>query len=89
MGYIRLLSRDRTKILLDDSFRYLILLDRGEIRLIETEALLKFLKEKGRALTQDELNKTMKELKEERNKWWASYTKALKNNNKKDRIKAF
>lgn len=86
MGYIRLLSRDRAKILLDDSFRYLILLDVGEIKLLETEALLDFLKEKGRAVTQEELDKTMKELREERDKWWASYKRSFKNSSKKRRV---
>lgn len=89
MGYIRLLSRDRAKILLDDSFRYLILLDSGEIRLLEAEALLDFLKEKGRTVTQEELDRIMKELKEERDKWWNAYKKNFKNSSKKRRGNMF
>lgn len=80
MGYIRLLSSDseKTKVLIDNTFTYLILRTKGEIKLLEVENLIDFLQEKGRPVAEEELNEIMRKAKEERDQWLDWYRKNLK-----------
>mgnify|MGYP000873792937 CR=1 FL=1 len=80
MGYIRLLSSDseKTKVLIDNTFTYLILRTKGEIKLLEVENLIDFLQEKGKAVSESELNEIMRKAKEERDQWLEWYRKNLK-----------
>lgn len=73
MGWIRIKSTEKEKLMLSSSMQYIACISEGTIRILETEKLLDMVKTHGTEINRAEFDRLQKSQKRLNQKWWSAY----------------